>query len=424
MVQELEKNELQEQGIELCCDIKKRLTAVTGPAGVGKTRILKEVYDRLVSHGYRVALAAPTGKAAKRISESTGIPAQTHHRLLQYTHPGEVNPKTGKPYGVSYPRRDRMNPLEYDVLLSDEHMMVNQAMHRNLIDALPKGGALRCYGDKYQLAPIEENKRLNDQPAAFEDVLRLFPHVELTKSYRTAEGSGILENANAIKAGRMPKRLADFVLRITETPIQVVEELVYNALEAGIDYRTPAHQIIVPTVKGWCGTVALNSMIQNMFLDEQNFVMDLPRHDWAEGPTTLRVQVGSKVIYTKNIYALEPGDLEIFNGETGVVTSLNEYGEVTIDLGDRIVCIPPEISYVTPEGKYKAFDPRKDIDLAYVITTHKSQGSEYAHVTYIVNRSRAFNLNRRNTYTAATRARKHVNMIADQRGLSYALRAA
>src|SRR5215472_10247957 len=101
---EIELDPKQSEAVNTCCDLRARIVAVTGQAGTGKTTIMRQVYDMLVDKGYRVALAAPTGKAAKRIQEATSIPAMTIHRLLEYTHPGERDPKTGKPYGVSRPR--------------------------------------------------------------------------------------------------------------------------------------------------------------------------------------------------------------------------------------------------------------------------------------------------------------------------------
>lgn len=132
---------VQREAMALCCDLDKRLVSVTGPAGTGKTTIMRQVYDTLTEHGYSVALAAPTGKAAKRIRELTGIPAMTLHRLLEYTSPGEIDPETGKPSFISFPRRNQERPLDYDVVIVDEYSMVNRDLHRNLMDAIGSGGS-------------------------------------------------------------------------------------------------------------------------------------------------------------------------------------------------------------------------------------------------------------------------------------------
>ena len=170
-MEDVELSPKQEEAIDACLDIKSRVVGITGPAGSGKTTILKKTYNELVNAGYRVALTCPTGKAAKRIFELTGIPAQTIHRLLEYTHPGDPDPKTGQPVGVSMPRRDRQNPLDFDVVLADEYAMVPQELNRSLLDALPSGGVIRCFGDDNQLATVEEEERYKHIPSPFQKIL-------------------------------------------------------------------------------------------------------------------------------------------------------------------------------------------------------------------------------------------------------------
>jgi ATP-dependent exoDNAse (exonuclease V) alpha subunit len=149
----------QSQAIEACCKLSNRVVAVTGAAGTGKTTILNQAYNALKDHGYAVVLCAPTGKAAKRIKEATGINAMTVHRLLEYTHPGDPDPKTGKPIHFSYPKRNRQNPIDFDIVFCDEYSMVNTDVHqKSLFDALPNGACVRVFGDANQLQPIEEDK--------------------------------------------------------------------------------------------------------------------------------------------------------------------------------------------------------------------------------------------------------------------------
>jgi len=128
------------------CNLANRVVAVSGSAGTGKTTVLEEIYNNLTAAGYTVALCSPTGKAAKRITEVTGISAQTMHRLLEYSHPGDPDPRTGKPMGESRPQRNRATPLEYDVILADEYMMVPQDLHDALFAALPHKGVVRVFG--------------------------------------------------------------------------------------------------------------------------------------------------------------------------------------------------------------------------------------------------------------------------------------
>lgn len=401
----------QAEAVSLGCDIAKRIVGITGAAGSGKTTIMRLVHAHLVEKGYRVALCAPTGKAAKRIKEATGIDALTIHRLLEYSHPGERHPKTGKVMGISAPKCDRSNPLEVDVVLADEYAMVNQEVHANLIDALPRGGCVRCFGDVNQLTPIEEGGVKQDYVSPFQQILTKFPSVYLDVNHRQSEGSGIIKNGWAILRGRMPTRMPDFSISITDEPVKVLQK--YVALQDR-KFAELGNQIITCTRVRWTGTLALNIMLQQMFGDPSAPIVELPRHTWDEEKDVVcRIQVGSKVIVCQNIH-----DLQVWNGETGIVTELTEYGEVAIDLGDREVVIPPQISYTDARGVERVFDPRKDIELAYAVTTHKMQGSEVDEVVYVLNKSTVFMQNRANTYTAVTRARKSVHMIVDQRSLS------
>ena len=167
----------QIEAINLCCDLTKRIVAVTGEAGTGKTTIIKAVYSKLINYidthrrefkrdyiedrdKYQfnaeeyIVLVAPTGKAAKRIFEATGIPAMTIHRLLEYPTPGEIDENTGKALVASSPKRDKFNPIKQKIVLCDEYAMVSYELHRNLIDALPSGGCVRMFGDCNQLEPI------------------------------------------------------------------------------------------------------------------------------------------------------------------------------------------------------------------------------------------------------------------------------
>jgi len=404
----------QQQAIHLCCDVTKRVVAVTGQAGSGKTTIIRLVHEHFTKAGYSVVLAAPTGKAAKRIQEATGVTAITVHRLLQYSHPGDPDPKTGKPMGISAPRRDRDNPIGYDVVIIDEYAMVNTEVHRNLFDAIKSGGLVRLFGDLNQLKPIEETVVLKEKPSPFQQMLEKMPSVRLLTNHRQIEGSGIIENALLINKGMMPRRRNDFNMIVTDSPVARLKQLIEERAAQGIHYNALDNQVLTPTNKGWIGTHALNGMMQLMYLDNDRLLLTLPRHEWLKKLGIIcRVQAGSKVIYTSNNYGLE-----VFNGETGIVSEITDYGEIVLDLGDREVVVPPEQSYVNQYGKTVFFDPRKDIDLAYAITTHKSQGSEYGHITYVLNKSIAFMQGRKNTYTAVTRARKHVDFIADQRSLS------
>lgn len=403
-------DDTQIEAINRCCDISStnRIVPVTGQAGTGKTSILQEVYNLLTAAGYRVALCAPTGKAAKRIMEITGIPAVTNHRLLEYPHPGERDPETGKPLNTTDPKRDRRNPLEYDVVLADEYAMVNLEVHRNLMDALPRG-CFRLFGDVNQLPPIERDQRRRNKPSPFKRALELFDGVILTTIHRQSDGSGIVTNGALILRGRIPKRNDDWSMQITDRPIDALRA---HIREDACDYSLPTNQIITPTRKTWIGTAKLNAMLQAHYRPESDGWIAVPRHPWAVDKDTF-IREGDKVIWTENDY-----NLNIFNGETGLVCDVMEAEEeFSIDLGDRIVSIPPIVFYEHQYGE-RHYDPRKSVELAYAITTHKAQGSEYDNVVYMINKSASFMQNRNNFYTGTMRASKHVHLITDQKSLN------
>lgn len=425
MADEVQLDPLQQEAVASACNIENRVVVITGPAGTGKTTILKKVYDILTEHGYRVALTSPTGKAAKRIYEATGITATTMHRLLEYSHPGDPDPKTGKPMGVSVPRRNRQNQLEYDVVLGDEYAMVNEELHRALFDALPSGGVVRCFGDDNQLAPIEEDKNYTG-PSPFQRLLDdnsgKFKVVRLETVFRQGKDSGILMNCMNILKGRYPTKNEQWSMEITAMAVDALKQRVFAERENGFEYDTIENQIIVPQNKSNVGTISINQILQGMYHSYSEPHMALERKSWVVAPDgtkggNLQVFKGDKVVITDNLY-----DLSVFNGETGVIIEMElETGEIVIDFGDREQAIPPVLMVQNRHGSLSSIDPRKSIDLAYALTTHKTQGSEYKRGIYIINRSNSFMLSRRNFYTAVSRFKQHVHVIADQPGLARAI---
>ena len=401
----------QTLAVTLCMDTDKRIVSVTGPAGTGKTTILKTTYKAFIDAGYSVALCALAGKAARRITEVTGFPASTIHKLLEFSRPGEVDEKTGKYYGESRPKRDMDNPLIQDVIFVDEYAMVNQQLHRDILDAMKAGAIIRCFGDINQLPPIEENKEIAKQPSPFKDMLTRFPSVMLKKLHRQGEGSDIAVNAGRILYGMCPVRKPNFELLITNDPVNKLKEILAD--NPSVDFQSINNQIITPQNKSWIGTVALNGGLQPMFHETMAGAIPIPRNKWEE-KVPLFLKENDKVIWTKNNY-----DLNLFNGETGIVKKIYDDGVLEIDFGDRTVAVPPVLKYIS-YGKTLEYDPRKVLQLAYAITTHKGQGSEYENVVYILNKSAYMMLNRANFYTAITRARRYVWLITDAQSMQTA----
>ena len=412
----------QQEAINACCDVTKRIVAVTGKAGTGKTMIMREVSRQLVNAGYMVQASAPTGKAAKRIREVSNLDAMTNHRMLGYGMPVDVevdDEKTGDKKIVQVstgPKFGRLNPLGYDTILCDEYAMVNQEIHRNIIDALKSGARLCMFGDVNQLKPIEEDRRLDDKPSAFMAALEKFGGIVLDTIHRHDAGSGIASNGALILQGRMPRASDDFSLQQTNQPVRAVQEFIELSLSTGHDYSDNDHQIITCMNKSWIGTQKLNLVLQAMFWDRTRPFIELPRYRIGTTPQApIRVQVGSKVVYTANTYDLGQDDGSYaFNGEVGKVINIShDEGSVEIDFGDRTVIIPPLIVMVYPDGRAVEQDPRRNIDHAYVLTTHKCQGSEYKHVCYVLNRTTQWAQSRRNFYTGVTRAREMCTVFCD-----------
>jgi exodeoxyribonuclease V alpha subunit len=419
-------DDMQQQAINACCDTTKRIVAVTGKAGTGKTMIMREVASRLKAVGYVVQSSAPTGKAAKRIREATDLEAMTNHRMLGYGMPTDVeveDEKTGdrKIVQVSTgPKFGRFRPWHYDTILCDEYAMVNQEIHRNLIDALKAGARICMFGDVNQLKPIEEDHRLDNQPSAFMTALEKFGGITLDTIHRHDAGSGIAKNGALVLSGKMPRAGDDFALRQTDQPVRAVQEFVELSLASGHSYADTDHQIVTCMNKSWIGTQKLNLVIQSMFWDRARPYLELPRYriGTVEQPA-IRVQVGSKVVYTSNTYDFGDNESYAFNGEVGIVTNINyEEGSVEIDFGDRTVIVPPLIVVVRNDGSVIEQDPRRNIDHAYVLTTHKMQGSEVKHVCYVINKSTLWGQSRRNMYTAITRAREMCTVFCDMQSMA------
>lgn len=404
----------QEYAVDLCTDLKQRIVSVTGGAGTGKTFVLGKVYVEL--RNARVALCAPTGRAAKRIQELTGIKAMTIHKLLEFPSPSDepviINTDEEdsdiihfEERKINEPRRTKFNPLEYDVVIVDEASMVGPELYRFLIDALPKKGVIRFFGDNNQLLPVE------DGAPPFRTLLTKFPSVELTYNFRS--GDALVSNAYRVLRGLVPRNNDHFEVMYTEQPLLQLFKLVAQHPELGHDNN----QIIMPTRRGAVGTAVVNPTLQ-LRLNKHRELLQIPRFDSHD--KHLVVRTNDKFLWTKNDY-----ELRLFNGEIGRITEIDtEEGTLWLNTMDRShVEIPPRVrTYNAFAQTMVNYDPRKQIELGYAITTHKSQGSEFDTVVYCISRRAPFLLNKNNFYTAITRARNRVIVICDRNAMGKSLR--
>lgn len=398
----------QQTAVEVGCDMNERIVGITGGAGTGKTSVLGHMYTELARvHGrMSIQLCAPTGRAAKRIAEATGIPAITIHKLLEYPTPDEpfkdeegniIQPE-------NKPRRDKYNPLVQRIILVDEASMIGPTLFMQLMDALPMNGVVRFFGDNNQLPPVEPGT------PPFLDILARRTSIELTFNFRSDDF--IVANAQRILNGTIPVRNPRFEVMYTEDPIR---ELIKFADQNFTRYD---HQIIMPTRKGKYGTIRVNPSLQLKFNASGAFVR-LDRHDGDEAPLALKGD--DKFLWIKNDYALN-----MFNGEIGRVEWVNpEDGTIKLAMPEREVLVPARVkAYSAYHGSMINYDPRKNIELGYAVTTHKSQGSEFHTIIYCICAGQAFLLNRRNLYTAVTRAKHQVIVICDRRSMGLSLRRA
>jgi exodeoxyribonuclease V alpha subunit len=404
----MELDEEQIKAVEECCNKEHRVVAVTGGPGTGKTTILRKVNEVLRNAGYSTHVSAPTGKAAKRIYELTGIQATTIHRMLEYGLP-TIDEETGKEILIAGPGRHRGKKLDVGVILIDEYAMVNLELHSEIIDAMARDTRLCVFGDINQLPPIDMAAK-DESP--FKRLLRISRSVTLTHNYRQGAGSGIIENSRRILRGQPPTRLDDFTIVITNEPLRHITKMIDDGI---VDFKSLDNQIIVSGNKSDYGVRMLNAKLQQRFMPETDGWLRLPRNRW-EKDQVVRIRQGDKIVCTANDYTVG-----FFNGEMGHVIEIDELGNVVLNLGDRIVTVPPRAEGRGLNKKVVVYDPRRAIDRGYAITTHKAQGSEFKHALYIVHKKLAYCQSRPNTYTAVTRGREHVTFVSDQLSLTKCL---
>ena len=377
--------------------VRNGLLVITGGPGTGKTTTINTIIRYFEMEGMDIFLAAPTGRAAKRMSETTGFEARTIHRML------ELN---GGMEGSAGFERNETNPLETDLVIIDEMSMVDITLMNSLLKAIAPGTRLILVGDINQLPSVGPGSVLKDiiQSEAFNVVM-------LTKIFRQASTSDVIVNAHKINRGEEVsldnKSMDFFFLKRYEADIiiNVVLQLVKQKLPKFVDATPYDIQVLTPMRKGLLGVERLNGILQQ-YLNPP----DKSKREKEHGDMVFRE--GDKVMQTKNNYQLEweirtkfgltvDKGMGIFNGDMGIITEINDFAEtmtVEFDEGRKV------------EYSYKLLD---ELELAYAITIHKSQGSEYPAVVIPLLSGPSMLMNRNLLYTAVTRARKCVTLVGN-----------
>ncbi|HZA84042.1 MAG TPA: ATP-dependent RecD-like DNA helicase, partial [Actinomycetes bacterium] len=368
--------------------LTERVAVLTGGPGCGKSYTVRAIVALARAKRARILLAAPTGRAAKRLSELAGLEAATLHRLLQLRPGGDA-------------AFDRDHPLDADLVVVDEASMLDVLLANKLVKAVPPGAHLLFVGDVDQLPSVGAGEVLRDLLAA-----ERLPRVRLTHVFRQAQQSGVVTNAHRINAGQPPRThgLADFFLFAEDDP-ELVADLVVDIVASRLPRRFGLNprdvQVLCPMHRGPAGAGVLNERLQA--------ALTPAREGLAERRFGGRVyRVGDKVMQLRNNY--DKGTAGVFNGSVGVVTALSlEDQELRVLLDED-----EEVAY--------GFDELDELTHAYAVSIHRSQGSEYPCVVVALTMSAWLMLQRNLLYTAVTRAKQLVVLVGSRRALAKAVR--
>ena len=394
-------DEMQEKAVKEAAG--HGLLVLTGGPGTGKTTTINAIIRFFESEGAELRLAAPTGRAAKRMTEATGYEAQTIHRMLELTGMPEDD-REGQPVHFE---RNAENPLEADVIIIDEMSMVDIHLMHSLLMAVTAGTRLILVGDENQLPSVGPGNVLRD-------IIRSgqFPVVELKKIFRQASESDIVVNAHKINRGEQVeinnKSRDFFFLKRYDADIiiRVVIALIQEKLPKYVEAKPFEIQVLTPMRKGLLGVERLNQILQR-YLNPP----DPSKKEKEIGQGLFRE--GDKVMQIRNNYQLEwevrgrygiPVDkgVGVFNGDTGIIRMINEFAELA------------EVEF--EDGRYAqyTFKQLDELELAYAVTIHKSQGSEYPAVIIPILSGPRMLMNRNLLYTAVTRARKCITVVGSE----------
>ena len=367
------------------------LLMITGGPGTGKTTILNGILSLLGQMQLRCVLAAPTGRAAKRLTEVTGEDASTIHRLLE----ASIDPQTGKMMFV----RDEGNPIKADAVIVDEMSMVDVQLLYSLLQAIPQGKRLILVGDPDQLPPVGPG-------FPFSDMLRsgVLPGVRLVEIFRQAQKSLIVMNAHRVNQGQLPElkvTSSDFFFMRRQTEEQLsstIRDLCTTRLPKNMGIPPEQIQVLCPTRKGGVGTIALNQLLQQALnpASPEKKEHQTGQYLFREGDRVMQIRNNYDILWKK----LDGSSVGtgIFNGDMGVITAIDTNQEtMTVAFDDR-------------EAQYD-FTQLNELEPSYAVTVHKSQGSEYRAVILTAWNASAYLLSRSILYTAITRARELLILV-------------
>jgi exodeoxyribonuclease V alpha subunit len=390
---------VEEQKQAIFSTLQHAVTILTGGPGTGKTTIIRAAVSLFANLGLSYALAAPTGRAAKRMSESTGEEAKTIHRLLEMNYSEQEE--------MQFVRNEHYL-LTQDVIIIDEASMMDIFLFSSLLKAIKPGARVMLIGDSDQLPSVGAGNVLSDLIAS-----KVFPVICLKKIFRQSRESQIVLNAHRINEGQYPnlnQKIGDFFFLSRESPAQAAETVISLCKD-----RLPARygedivsqiQVITPTRKGDAGTKQLNLLLQAALNPPS-------KHKGERKNKDIIFRVGDKVMQIRNNYDIvwtntndehAPGGIGVFNGDIGTILNMDFKDEILqIDFDGRLIC-------------YR-FESIEDLEHAYAITVHKSQGSEYPVVILPLSGDFPFLTTRNLLYTAITRAQKMVILVGKRQAV-------
>ncbi len=395
----IDLDEVQRAALFKCAS--NQMSVITGGPGTGKTTIIETLIDYFEDMGEEIVLAAPTGRAAKRMTQATGRKAQTIHRLLEFG---------SSENGDNIVGRDEDNPVEADVVIIDEMSMVDINLMYLLLKALDRDTRIIMVGDPDQLPSVGPGNVLGDIIEAFPEHITRLEHV-----YRQSEDSTIASIAHDINAGievDFSVKRKDFYMaeRIPEKICAALKPIITSQMPSYRHTKPIDIQVLSPVKKGEFGVAALNQYLQSLLNPA-----DARKHEMTYGDVIFRE--GDKVMHIKNNYQLEwkvirrgnyvvDTGMGVYNGDTGIISEVNTYAGYIDVIYDYDTDSPKTVRYKT--------ENYNELELAYAITIHKSQGSEYDDEILVLGPGIGRLMTRNLIYTAVTRAKKCICIIGSQ----------